>query len=44
MNTFDKQQIEEEPYFNLVDEDDIFIDEGFDDSSFNDYMNSSYDF
>ena len=40
----DNSQIEEEVYFNLVDEDDIFIDDEFDDKSFNEYLNSTYDF
>ena len=37
-------QIEEETYFNFADEDDIFIDEEFDDQSFNEYINATYDF
>jgi hypothetical protein len=37
-------QIEEEDYFNLSEEDDLFLDEGFDDKSFNEYLNSTHDF
>ena len=44
MNAFDKPQIEEDRYFNFVEEDDIFIDEEFDDKSFNEFLNSSHDF
>ena len=40
----DNYQIEEESYFNFVDEDDLFIDEKFDDQSFNEYLNSTHDF
>ena len=40
----DTPQIEEEVYFNFVDEDDIFIDDEFDDQSFNEYINATYDF
>jgi hypothetical protein len=45
MDSFNENiQIEEESYFNFVDEDDIFIDEEFDDQSFNEYLNSTQDF
>ena len=44
MNTFDNPQIEEDPYFNFIEEDDIFIDEEFDDRSFNEHLNSTHDF
>ena len=44
MNSFEKPQIEEDPYFKFVDEDDIFIDEEFDDRSFNECLNTTYDF
>jgi hypothetical protein len=37
-------QIEEEGYFNLSEEDDFFLDEEFDDKSFNEYLNSTHDF
>ena len=40
----DTPQIEEEVYFNFLDEEDIFIDEEFDDQSFNEYINATYDF
>ena len=40
----DNSQIEEEVYFNFVDEDDIFIDDEFDDKSFNEYLNATHDF
>jgi hypothetical protein len=37
-------QVEEESYFNLIDEEDFFNDTEFDDKSFNEYLNANYDY